>query len=99
MPNHAWGHRDPSGVFHELDPGPLRAAGYLRPPFELACADGRLIKVILIVLTVAHLNHEPEDCREENLAALCQRCHNRHDGKSRRAGMRERVRATNGDLF
>lgn len=32
-------------------------------------------KPIVIVLTVAHLNHQPEDCRPENLAALCQRHH------------------------
>lgn len=36
-----------------------------------------------IVLTVAHLNHEPEDCRPENLRALCQRCHNQYDAKHR----------------
>jgi hypothetical protein len=36
---------------------------------------------VLIVLTVAHLNHTPEDCSEENLAALCQRCHLRYDAK------------------
>lgn len=28
-----------------------------------------------VVLTVAHLNHRPEDNREENLGAFCQRCH------------------------
>lgn len=28
-----------------------------------------------VILTVAHLNHIKEDCREENLKALCQRCH------------------------
>ena len=32
-----------------------------------------------VVLTVAHLNHDPTDNRDENLAALCQRCHLRHD--------------------
>lgn len=31
------------------------------------------------VLTVAHLNHQPEDCRPENLKAMCQRCHLRYD--------------------
>ena len=46
-----------------------------------------------VVLTVAHiLNDEPEDCRPANLAALCQRCHNRHDMPSRRAGIRKRAR-------
>lgn len=33
-----------------------------------------------VVLTVAHLNHQPEDVREENLAAMCQRCHLAYDG-------------------
>lgn len=32
-----------------------------------------------VVLTVAHLNHRPMDCRPENLKALCQRCHLRYD--------------------
>jgi hypothetical protein len=30
-------------------------------------------------LTTAHLNHEPEDCREINLKAMCQGCHLRYD--------------------
>jgi len=34
---------------------------------------------IIIVLTVAHLNHQPEDCRPENLAAWCQRHHLAYD--------------------
>ena len=40
-------------------------------------------KMIKVVLTIAHLNHTPEDCRPENLRALCQRCHNRYDAKHR----------------
>ncbi len=35
--------------------------------------------VIVIVLTVAHLNHDPTDCRPENLAAMCQRHHLLYD--------------------
>lgn len=56
---------------------------------------------VKVVLTVAHLNHVPEDCRPENLRAWCQRCHNRHDAKTRAAGIKERRRATAaaGDLF
>lgn len=59
---------------------------------------GKLAKV---VLTVAHMDHTPENCADENLKALCQRCHNRYDMPMRRAGMRERARATfaAGDLF
>ncbi len=32
-------------------------------------------KATKIVLTVAHLDHTPENCAEENLLAMCQRCH------------------------
>lgn len=32
-----------------------------------------------VVLTVAHLNHTPEDCRPENLRAMCQGCHLHYD--------------------
>lgn len=36
-------------------------------------------RVLKIILTVAHLNHDPADNREENLRHLCQRHHLRHD--------------------
>lgn len=32
-----------------------------------------------VVLTVAHLDHQPENCERENLRAWCQRCHNTYD--------------------
>lgn len=32
-----------------------------------------------VVLTTAHLNHIPEDCRPENLRAMCQACHLAYD--------------------
>ena len=38
----------------------------------------------IVVLTVAHLeNPDPMDVRDENLAALCQACHNRLDAPMR----------------
>ena len=37
-----------------------------------------------IVLTVAHLDHTPENCSLDNLRALCQRCHNRYDEEHRK---------------
>ncbi|OQB32240.1 MAG: hypothetical protein BWY07_01999 [Candidatus Hydrogenedentes bacterium ADurb.Bin170] len=52
---------------------------------ELAMAileiEGRLddVKITRIVLTTAHLNHNPADSSDDNLAALCQRCHLAHD--------------------
>ena len=48
----------------------------------------------VLVLTVAHVyDKRPEACSLLNLAARCQRCHNRHDAKDRARGKRERVRA------
>ena len=38
-----------------------------------------------VVLTTAHRNHAPEDCREENLFAACQRCHLAYDASHHRA--------------
>jgi len=55
----------------------------------------------IVVLTVAHLDHEPENCHPGNLKAMCQRCHNRYDMPNRRAGIAERKRAAMNmtDLF
>lgn len=40
-----------------------------------------------VVLTIAHVyDKRPEACSMSNLAALCQRCHNRHDAHGRRHG-------------
>ena len=54
-----------------------------------------------VVLTVAHLDHTPENCADDNLLAACQRCHNRYDAPMRAAGIRMRRRATMavGDLL
>lgn len=38
-------------------------------------------RYIVIVLTTAHLDHDPSNCAPENLAALCQRHHLRYDAK------------------
>lgn len=43
-----------------------------------------------VVLTVAHLDHTPENCERSNLKALCQKCHNSYDAPMRRAGMKKR---------
>ncbi len=34
-----------------------------------------------VVLTVAHLDHDPMNCDDENLKAYCQRCHLNYDKK------------------
>jgi hypothetical protein len=46
----------------------------------------------MVVLTTAHLNHTPEDCRPENLKAMCQGCHLHYD-REHHAQTRARTRA------
>lgn len=38
-------------------------------------------KIVKIVLTCAHLDHDPTHNDDSNLAALCQACHLRHDAQ------------------
>ncbi len=68
--NYAVGFRLHDGSFvRKEDEGIAFGEGWLRP-------DAKEIK---IVLTVAHLDHTPENNDLENLRALCQRCHLRYD--------------------
>lgn len=46
---------------------------------------GEFPDMIKIVLTIAHLDHNPTNNDPANLRALCQRCHNRHDAAHRSA--------------
>ena len=49
-----------------------------------------------VVLTVAHLDHTPENCDPSNLKAMCQRCHNRYDQPIRRIHANETNRKKRG---
>lgn len=57
--------------------------------------------IIVIVLTVAHLDHMPENCADANLQALCQRCHLRLDAghHAETARATRHARKAVGDLF
>lgn len=60
------------------------------------------VRFVRIVLTIAHLHDpNPANCADDNLAALCQRCHNTLDAPMRRANARVTRRKTkaDGDLF
>lgn len=43
-----------------------------------------------VVLTTAHLDHNPANNDLANLRAWCQRCHNKYDAPTRLAGIRAR---------
>lgn len=54
--------------------------------------DDGLYKYIVIALTIAHLNHDINDNDFKNLAALCQRCHNRYDVEFRKANRKKSLK-------
>lgn len=51
---------------------------------------------VLIVLTIAHLDHDLKNNDYSNLAALCQRCHNRYDKEHRQKNATETRRKNKG---
>ena len=65
----------------------LRRAGYrcegspAYPDCRAAQGAQHPITDSRVVLTIAHLDHTPENCDESNLRAWCQRCHLAYDHK------------------
>ncbi len=80
-------------VFVPADGGPTRCQAEHDWPHPITDS--------FVVLTVAHLDHTPENCDDANLVAMCQRCHNRYDAPTRRQGIRDReiIRTGQTDLF
>ncbi|MCX7179471.1 MAG: hypothetical protein NTX56_12115 [Proteobacteria bacterium] len=77
--NGAVGWRDCDGEFVMIGRDPEDAGASC----DLMEADG--FKIIRIVLTVAHIHdNDPANCADDNLAHLCQRCHNKHDAPMRK---------------
>jgi len=99
--NHAIGYRDEKGKFVPLagnvimedycagiDPysGKLVDMKTAREVAEFNTHNDEYgYQYIVIVLTVAHLDHNPENCSDENLRHWCQKCHNSYDVKHRRS--------------
>jgi 5-methylcytosine-specific restriction endonuclease McrA len=104
VPDKQLGGRSPVGAWHPAVPLGERltrlewpAEGSVSP-----CAGyDQPLRIVRIVLTVAHMDHTPENCTDENLKALCQRCHNRYDAPHRRKNAAATVRSKKalGDLF
>lgn len=96
--NHAVGYRK-NGRFIPITTA-LRDAG-CEAGHEVACDNGTVIKIIRIVLTIAHLDHTPENCDPNNLRALCQRCHLHYDipHHQRTFYRTRRIGKAMGDLF
>ena len=92
--NYSVGYRV-NGEFHYLSAPPYyHPAGFsdfiaaieLTWDYKARCDQD--IKIIMILLTVAHLDHDPTNCADNNLLAMCQRCHNIYDRAHRNETMR-----------
>lgn len=103
--NYSVGWRDERGIFH-----PVRGNAFLDDMvYSYSYTSARElvdeynewddVKYIVIVLTIAHLgDDDPMNVSDNNLAALCQQCHNRHDvhqrcrsaARTRRCGLEEK---------
>lgn len=99
LPNYAVGHRNEDGNFvpiagsivadlagqglsyPSLNPLTFMESKEIADAETFSCVYG--FKYIVIVLTVAHLDHNPENCNYSNLMAMCQKCHNSYDRSHR----------------
>jgi hypothetical protein len=88
LSNGALGYRDRDGRFWTDEE--LSEAEHLPERDLLTVEDGGTLRRVRIVLTTAHLGmphpdgrpgdkHDKMDCRDDNLAMLCQRCHLNYD--------------------
>lgn len=92
----AVGTRDILGKWHNWDDIQDMNSEYAMSLFtEEWLADGFCVRIIL---TTAHLNHDVTNNRDENLAALCQKCHNGHDAKYRANNRRRNQDKVTGQL-
>jgi hypothetical protein len=65
------------------------------PDCRAANGEPHPVTASRVVLTVAHLDHTPEHCDDDNLKAWCQRCHLTYD-REHHANTRRRRRAAAG---
>lgn len=73
VPNHAVGIRDRQGVFHPLEE--INENGMDNLDLTPSARG------ITIVLTIAHLDHDPSSTDPARLKAMCQQCHLRYDAR------------------
>jgi hypothetical protein len=86
--------RDRAGNHCEGSPG-------IYPDCRAANGEPHPVTGSRVVLTVAHLDHVPENCADDNLKAMCQRCHLTYDAKhhASNAAVTRRMAKASGDLL
>jgi hypothetical protein len=108
-------HQYSVGWWHERWPGFVWVPEWPKDGVFMGqtCADARAVaagiqdatdggeKPTVIVLTLAHLDHQPENVADDNLRLLCQRHHLAHDQEHHIQNSRatRRARLAIGDLF
>lgn len=110
VPNYRLGYRDGQGKFKAVDERQFSEGQIIqyilaetddqkwyldKDPMLCAVQHGEA-KVFKIVLTIAHLDHTPENNDPDNLRALCQKCHLNHDKDHHR---RSRINKTDKKPF
>lgn len=86
--NHAIGARDGGGVWHDEN-----SIHSMNNNDGWALWPDGFPAMVKIVLTIAHLDHDPTNNDPANLRALCQLCHNRYDVAHRQANRAATVKA------
>ena len=99
-------HRYPANWFTEIGPAILERAGHRceSSPYFPECRATNYqphpVTGSRVILTIAHLDHTPQNNDPTNLRAWCQRCHTTYDARCRAATRRRRrlvVRWPKGD--
>ena len=79
--------RYPQNWKTEIRPAILERAGHrcegspAYPDCRVANYTSHPVTGSRVILTVAHLDHQPENCDPANLRAWCQRCHLTYDAE------------------
>ena len=96
----ARGGGDDSGTYM-LDTAEVFCAETGKRLGQIHMSNYQVDRMVDIVLTIAHLDHVPENCSDDNLRAWCQRCHLRYDAEMHKANSWATRRAKSGtaDMF
>jgi hypothetical protein len=78
VPNRILIYRDRNNDWHQVVE---EGRKYTQPMISANWARSMGFKVIEVVCTTAHLDHIVENCSDDNLKFLCQRCHLAYDAK------------------
>lgn len=82
--NYDIGYRDEKEKWHKIECS-------MQGDVDAEEAKDKGYKIIKIVLTIAHLDHDTNNNSEDNLAAMCQLHHLRYDIKHHKKNARETI--------